>query len=120
VLQKGHLSNKALEQYLSHVKDDVLLQKINEEVEGVPPIFYVVDSNNADVLRTWAGKGGNINAVIRPSMIPLLVFAILLAQKTKVDTTDLIRTLVSTGADISVIPKSLLVPFPDEEINDHH
>lgn len=92
-----------------------MLNEINEPVEGVTPIFYIADTNNADVLRTWVGKGGNVNAYLHPSMIPLLAFVILIGHKKNEDTTLLIRTLVSLGADTSVIPRKLLIPFPDEE-----
>jgi hypothetical protein len=104
-----------LQQYLSHVEDDIILNQINQEVEGVPPIFYIANSNDMDILRTWVGKGGNVNARLHSSMIPLLAFAILLAERKRTDTTLLVKTLVSLGSDTSVIPRTLLAPFPTEE-----
>ena len=79
VLQSGQLSNGTLQKYFSHVDDDYLHKQINEDIEGIPAIFYVANSNDANILRTWISKGGNANAILRPSM-SLLHLSVLLCQ----------------------------------------
>jgi len=76
---------------------------------------YRLSSMLLIILRTWVASGANVNGYLHPSMVPLLAFAILLGQKKNEDTTLLVKTLVSLGADTSVIPRKLLVPFPDED-----
>jgi len=115
LLRRGHLSPRALRQYLSHIEDDRLSEAINQLIEGINLIFFIADSNDADILRVWVAKGGNIDAYLHPSIVPLIAFVILLGQKKREDTTLLVKTLVSLGADTSVIPRKLLIPFPDEE-----
>ncbi|KAK5658636.1 hypothetical protein OQA88_2029 [Cercophora sp. LCS_1] len=104
-----------MKQYLSHVDGKRLLEHINQDIQGIPPIFYVADSNNPGLIRTWVASGGNINAYLHPSMIPLVAFVILMGAKKDQDTTLLIKTLVPLGADTSATPRKLLIPFPDEE-----
>ena len=117
VLQHGRLTPRALKQYLSHIEDTRLSEAINQLVVGINPILFIAHSNNSDILRLWVEKGGGVNAYLYPSMVPLIAFVILLGQKTREDTTLLVKTLVSLGADTSGIPRKLLIdlPFPDED-----
>jgi hypothetical protein len=50
-VQQG-LENHQLVHYLSYYDTYTIQQDIDEEVEGYPPIFYIVSRNDAEMLRT--------------------------------------------------------------------
>jgi hypothetical protein len=112
------MSSKSLQEYFSYAGHDRIREQINQDVAGVPAIFYVVQCNNPGMARIWVAHGGNVNAWLRSPPIPLLAFAVILSAKIETDTTSLVSTLVSLGADASVIPQSLLAPFPDTQASE--
>jgi hypothetical protein len=58
-LQHGQISSKTLQEYFSYADRSRILEHINQDVAGVPTIFYVVQCNNPDMASTWVSHGGN-------------------------------------------------------------
>ncbi|ORY18572.1 hypothetical protein BCR34DRAFT_596160 [Clohesyomyces aquaticus] len=52
-------SNSILLKYFSHASDQHISEHINKDVNGVPAIFYVVETNDDQILRTWIEHGGD-------------------------------------------------------------
>ncbi|KAI9780170.1 MAG: hypothetical protein M1839_007007 [Geoglossum umbratile] len=111
-LQHG-LSNARLQNYLSYYQGnaEVLESYMNTEVEDYPAIFYAVATNDEGIVRTWVNHGGDVNAVEDSYDIPLLAFSVLISEHCENDTTDVLTTLLSQGADASVIPKAFFTPY---------
>ena len=74
-----------------------------------PAIFYAVGTNNQDIVRTWVKYGGNVNAVESRTGLLLLVFVIINAGIIEADTTPAVLSLLSLGADVSVLSRSLYI-----------
>jgi len=108
---KSGVSMQTLQSYLEQFSERAIGGRINEEVEGFPLIFYVVQSNNEHLLRYIVAKGGNPEAIHVPSQIPLLAFAIVNSQTVSGDKTLLVATLLSLGVPASVIPSAFYTPY---------
>jgi hypothetical protein len=116
-MQQG-VDHSTVERYLSHFEPDVVHRKVNSEVEGFPAMFYAVQTNNELIIRTFAGYGGDVNAVYGKKKIPLLAFAVILSETIQMETTLAVATLFSFGATADVIPNAFYSPYcvdlPDE------
>lgn len=84
---------------------------INENIEGFPAIFYVVEMNDTELLRQWIRYGGDPNATYGPSDFPLLAFAILRGRQTRIKEVETLVTLLSFGASQDVIPSAYYCPY---------
>ena len=109
-LQQGLDDNK-LTQYFSYYRPDTIARCINGTVSGYPGIFYAVATNDEKLIRTWIKQGGDANAVEKIHGFPLLAFAILNTLDIHKDTTAMVTTLLSLGADAGVIPRAFFTPF---------
>jgi hypothetical protein len=109
-IQTNQVSHRALQTFFSYLESDRISEDINKEVEGVPAIFYAVESNREDILQAWIRHGGDVNARRGPAHQPLLAFAVLLAERLRSDTTALVVTLLTSGADANVIPREIYSP----------
>ena len=87
-------------------------------MKGFPSIFHAVETNNKSILRLWVTYGGEVNPIYGPKKTPHLAYAITHAEKLEKDTTLMVATLLSLGADSNVIPSGFYTPFcrdlPDE------
>ncbi len=111
---QGGMKRGMLQHYLAFFSERVVEAQINANVEGFPAIFYAVATNDDKVVRTWINNGGNVNAIDETYGIPLLAFAILMADVMVLHTTAVTTTLLSLGADVSVIPRVFFSPFLDD------
>ena len=105
---------QVIENYFGCFPSTTVSQKLNESIDGVPSIFFAVATNREWVVKTWANHGGDINAVHERSKIPLLAFAIMRAEAHQDDTTLMIATLLSFGADHNVIPGAFYQPLSQD------
>lgn len=84
-----------------------------------PLIFYVVETNNAELLQTFIKAGGDVNSTYSPDgdlKITLLVSAILNQALQRRPCTKVIITLLGYGARCDCIPSwyhENLAPLPD-------
>jgi hypothetical protein len=108
---QNNLSHSDLLDYFSYFVTEAIAREINEEVEGIPAVFYAVATNDEKIVRSWIEHGGDVNAIELKSRIPLLAFAILQENSIQADTTTVVTTLLGLGADTSVIPKAFYSPF---------
>lgn len=104
------LSLAQLQDYLLFFDEGVVRQGLGAEIAGIPSIFYAVASNNENIVRVWASHGCDMNAKEPRTGMPLLAFAILRTRAANEDTTTMLMTLLSLGADATVIPPSLFSP----------
>jgi hypothetical protein len=115
-LQNG-LQNANLRYYLTFFEERAVRREFGASLCGFPSIFYAVATNDEKVLRTWVEYGGDINAKEPRTGIPLLAFTILRALSPNEDTTTVLMTLLSLGADISVLPRALYFPCIDDPVD---
>lgn len=129
---QNHAPQQAVQNYLGRFDETTVKRDINGIVEGFPAMFYVVETNDASMLKLWIAHGGDPSAVHEPSKVPLLAFAILHSETIRADTTLMTVTLLSLGATPDVIPSAFYSPYlrdlpengPDDEslqdINDEN
>lgn len=99
--------------YYHQLDENRLREDINVEVEGYPAIFYVVETDNAHMIRHWIKYGGDPNATCGQERFPLLAFAILHGTKyrTNQQRTAVVELLLTLGASPNVIPEAFYTPF---------
>lgn len=88
-----------------------LRESLNAEVRGFPATFFIVETNDADLVRCWIKYGGDPNAIHGPRRFPLLAFAILRGVDSRPRATRAIETLLRLGASPHVIPEMYYDPF---------
>ncbi|KAI9774153.1 MAG: hypothetical protein M1840_005246 [Geoglossum simile] len=113
-LQKEQISYNQILTYFSYFEAGVVSGGLDESVQGIPAIFYAVATNDETVVRMWIEHGADVNVSEQKSRIPLLAFAILQSSILRADTTPIVVTLLSLGADVSIIPKAFYSPFLQE------
>ena len=101
--------------YLLYYNDRTVREHLQEEVRGFYSIFYVVASNNTDILKLWVSHGASISVTHKPSEIPLLAFAIVNGVNIKGDTIPMVTTLLSLGANPRTIPENLYKDFYNDD-----
>jgi hypothetical protein len=84
---------------------------LNQDVQGFPAFFYIVETRNTDLVRLWARYGGDINARGGGNKVPLLAYAIGIGGSFEHDTRLVIAALLSLGADIACFPRSYYLPL---------
>ncbi|KAK3636661.1 hypothetical protein LTR56_000846 [Elasticomyces elasticus] len=109
-MQYGYSTN-AVEQYLCRFDDGTVRKHINNDIEGFPAMFYVVETNKEDMLRLWVYHGGNVSVAHETSKAPLLAYAIMHGEDICSDTTLMTMTLLSLGASPAVIPSPFYSPY---------
>lgn len=107
---QGRVSHADVLEYFSYFHPDAVRDSINQEVEGVPSIFYAVATNNSDIVKAWITHGGDVNAVDQRFRVPLIAFALLNRLAVKDDTTAVVIVLLTYGADPAVIPSAFSSP----------
>lgn len=110
IMQNG-ASLKTIQNYLGRFDESTIRKNINNDIEEFPAMFYVVETNKEDILRTWVAYGGDPSAIHEPSKVPLLAFAIMHSENIRADTTLMTATLLSLGASPDVIPSAFYSPY---------
>ena len=110
IMQNG-ASLRTIQSYLGRFDESTIRKNINNDMEGFPAMFYVVETNKEDILRTWVAYGGDPSAIHSPSNVPLLAFAIMHSENIRADTTLMTATLLSLGASPDVIPLAFYSPY---------
>lgn len=107
----------SIQRYLQEFDNSVVKKAINDTVEGIPSIFYAVESNDPAMLLLWSSYGADIS-VIHPTIgMPLLAYAIVLTEQIEgASTADMVATLLSLGAS----PESIPDPFYRDYNRDLH
>ncbi|KAL8694790.1 MAG: hypothetical protein Q9218_000636 [Villophora microphyllina] len=110
-LMQNGASQQTVQNYLERFDRAQVRECINEDVDGFPAMFFVVETNREELLRTWVAFGGNPTATDKQSGIPLLAFAIMHSENIQTDTTLMTATLLSLGASPDVIPSAFYLPY---------
>jgi hypothetical protein len=101
--------------YLSYFSESDIRESLNSTWEGFPTMFYVVATNEETMVRTFiTDYGAPVNIVDSIHQIPLLAFAILASTSQQKDSTALTTTLLSLGADVTVIPRVFYSPYIED------
>jgi hypothetical protein len=112
-LQNG-VPFEQVQDYFGHhtrTNANAIREEINAPIEGIPPIFYAVATNDDRVIRLFAKHGGDVNAMFGYPTISLLAFAVMNTKAVEIQTTSTVATLLSLGADASVFPRAFYSPF---------
>lgn len=115
-IQQG-MSHEEVKTYLSHYNQSnplAVSRAFSDTVDGIPVMFYIVAANNDATLRLFAELKGDVNATYGSPPIPLLAFAIMNSKISEKDTTAIVATLLSLGADASAIPKPFYSPYDED------
>ncbi|ERF69675.1 hypothetical protein EPUS_03667 [Endocarpon pusillum Z07020] len=115
-IQNG-MSHEDVKTYMSHYNHSnpqLVSRSINDTIEGIPAMFYVIAANNDASIRLFAKFGGDVGATYGSPPVPLLAFAIINGKINEQDTTAAVATLLSLGADGFTIPKPFYCPFDEE------
>ena len=110
-LIQGKADERAVESYFEYYDTHIIQSYINQEVDGFPSIFYAAATNNDRILRSWIANGADVNAVHEESGVPLLAFAIVNSENIEEDNTDIVATLLSTGASPLAIAEPFYKPY---------
>ncbi|KAI0970147.1 P-loop containing nucleoside triphosphate hydrolase protein [Xylaria arbuscula] len=99
--------------YYDQLDTESLRARINEEVEGLPAIFYTVHTDDLQLIRSWVKYGGDPTAHHEPTQFPLLAYAILHRRdaRTFQQATGTVETLLMLGASPFVVPRAFYTPF---------
>lgn len=103
--------------YFENFESHVIQSYINQEVDGFPSIFYAAATNNDRILRAWIEHGADVNAVHEQSGVPLLAFAIVHSETIEEDTTEIVASLLSTGASPLAIAEPFYQPY-DQDLDE--
>jgi hypothetical protein len=101
-----------VQEYLAHhsyPNPRTVRNRINDLVKGIPAMFFVTSTNDPWLIRLFAKYGGDVNSQYRKT--PLLAFAIINSQTIDRETSASVATLLSFGADATVIPKAFYRPL---------
>ena len=101
----------SIQNYLVRFDRAKVKELINNDVEGVPAMFYIVETNKEDILTTWVAYGGDPTVKHRKYQVPLLAFAIMHSETMQADTAPMTATLLSLGASPDVIPSAFYSPY---------
>ncbi|KAI1083665.1 P-loop containing nucleoside triphosphate hydrolase protein [Whalleya microplaca] len=113
--------------YYQQNDEKLLKTKLNEKVNGFPAMFYVVETNNIELIRCWVKYGGDLKATHGKDQFPLLAFAALRDADTQMKAAKTLQTLLCLGASPQVIPRAYYTPYdrdlpssgpPDNELYD--
>lgn len=81
---------------------------INQQTSASYPIqYFAVEQNSPDLLRLLHRAGAKFDRRARPSMLPLLAYAIISAEYDLCDTTDTVICLLALGAKPTDIPPDM-------------
>ncbi|KAF2403751.1 P-loop containing nucleoside triphosphate hydrolase protein [Trichodelitschia bisporula] len=109
-VQKG-ATYATIQGYLRTTDQRAAMRNINGIVKGFPSMFYVVARNDEWLVRLFGSYGADVNVAHVKSGVPLLGFAIALAENIQADTTMMVETLLSLGATADVLPKAFYAPY---------
>ena len=101
-------------EHFNYVDPTIIRTEINKDVDGFPAIFYAVAANNDAIIRLFEQAGGDVNATYGTPGVPLLAFAIINSSIVERETTSSVATLLSLGADETVIPSCFYSPFDQD------
>lgn len=111
----GAIQNAAslstIQNYLQRFDSAKMRAQLNHDVEGFPAMFYVVETNKDELLRTYVSYGGDPTAIHKATKTPLLAFALMNSENIKTDTTLMTASLLSLGASPDVIPSAFYLPY---------
>jgi hypothetical protein len=127
LLNESSIDVQEVSDYLLQFPTTMVAQAIKDDADfdplGMDPLFFAVASNHLTVVKLLIKYGANVNATFMVGSIelPLLAFAILRGDGGDRDTTELVRTLLSHGADSSVIGGELFSTLegPDKTAGDY-
>lgn len=74
-------------------------------------MFFAIERNSSDLIRCLRRAGASLDTVILPWDVPLLAYAILFGEPDKIDTTEVVKTLLALGADRFQLPPDMWKDF---------
>ena len=72
-----------------------------------PILFYAIEQNSPELVRILHKAGANVGSTTFPFGLPALAYAVLCAEYTSDDTTDVLITLLAIGANPKDVPEDM-------------
>ncbi|OTB16989.1 hypothetical protein K445DRAFT_57856 [Daldinia sp. EC12] len=110
-IRAGRFDANRVRNHLGHYDKEKLPAYLNETIDGYPAIFYIISTNNVEVIREWIKHGGDPHAVWGPNAFPAVAFAILNRNQTMLKASKTLKTLLRFGADPRVLPRAFYQPY---------
>ena len=110
---QNKLSPQCIERYITDFDPTFVASSISLSVPvgfGLPccPIlFYAIEQNSPELMRILHKAGAHVDSRTFPIGLPALAYAVLCAEYTSVDTTDVLITLLAIGANPRDIPEDM-------------
>ena len=108
-IQNG-LSVQSIERYINKFESSTVRSQlcfgvhVGFEVPCCPILFFAIEQNSPELVRLLCKAGAITSHRASPSGLPVLAYAVLCAEHTMVDTTDVLITLLAVGADPKDVP----------------
>ena len=110
---QNQLSTKCIERYINKFTQYLVASLIRLPVYagfGAPAcsiLFFAIEQNSPELIRLLCKAGASVGLRATPSGLPALAYAVLSAEYSLVDTTDVLITLLAIGADPKDIPEDM-------------
>ena len=110
---QNQLSTKCIERYISKFTQSLVKSQIcfgvyaGFGVPSCPILFFAIEQNSPELIRLLCKAGALVGQKATPSGLPPLAYAVLSAEYSLVDTTDVIITLLAIGAEPKDIPEDM-------------
>lgn len=114
---QAYSSRDDIQSYLNKCDEDSLKGRINHPTTSTvndisfPAMCFAIERNSPDLIRCLRRAGASLDTVILPWDIPQLAYAILFGEPDKIDTTEVVKTLLALGADPSQLPPDMWEDF---------
>ena len=125
---QNQLSTKCIERYINKFTQSQIRTQMcfgvyaGFGVPNCPILFFAIEQNSPELIRLLCKAGALVGQRATPSDLPPLAYAVLSAEYNLVDTTDVLITLLATGADPKDIPEDMWqspLKSPVKDIPDH-
>ena len=110
---QNQLSTKCIERYINKFAQSQTRSQIcfgvyaGPGLPNCPILFFAIEQNSPELIRLLCKAGAMVGQKATPSGLPPLAYAVLSAEYSLVDTTDVLITLLAIGADPKDIPKDM-------------
>ena len=125
---QNQLSIKCIERYINKFEQSLVKSQIcygvyaGFGVPSCPILFFAIEQNSPKLIRLLCKAGAVIGQTATPSGLPPLAYAVLSAEYSLIDTTDVLITLLAIGAEPEDIPEDMWqapLKSPVKEIPDY-
>ncbi|KAI1660675.1 P-loop containing nucleoside triphosphate hydrolase protein [Daldinia decipiens] len=100
-------SQRSIKEYLQRFPREEVSRSLEHYVNGPRIMTYAVDTGNTEIVQLLHEYNGNANSEDFEDNVPLLAFAIMRATRNGHTSLEMVKLLLSYGADPLAIPKEM-------------